>query len=129
MKHPHSPIMDDSELPSSPRKKPKLEDPPFHPTMADTVAEAPRIPEVNPHAHLTTTVDDQLIKPNTLGAAELPTAESTSAMVDVADAPDDRYSKEAACGITEFVSPDLLGFSGILKKRYAYFACYHRQSI
>lgn len=26
--------------------------------------------------------------------------------------------KEAECGITEFVSPQLLGFTGILKKRY-----------
>ncbi len=33
---------------------------------------------------------------------------------------EDSYSKEATCGITEFVSPDLLGFSGILKKRYAF---------
>ena len=30
----------------------------------------------------------------------------------------EQLSKEAACGITEFVSPDLLGFTGILKKRY-----------
>lgn len=27
-------------------------------------------------------------------------------------------SKEIACGITEFVCPELLGFTGILKKRY-----------
>ena len=33
---------------------------------------------------------------------------------------DDIGGKEAACGITEFVSPDLLGFSGILRKRYAF---------
>lgn len=32
----------------------------------------------------------------------------------------DQQAKEAASGITEFVSPDLLGFTGILKKRYAY---------
>lgn len=30
----------------------------------------------------------------------------------------DQASKETACGITEFVCPDLLGFTGILKKRY-----------
>ena len=29
-------------------------------------------------------------------------------------------AKEVACGITEFVSTDLLGFTGILKKRYAF---------
>lgn len=116
--------MDDSDVPSSPRKKPKLENPPFHPTMADAVAEPPTVPEVNPHDQITATVDHQHTKPNTLGAAELPSAASTSAIGDVADAPDDRYSKEAACGITEFVSPDLLGFSGILKKRYACLGCY-----
>ena len=111
--------MDDSDVPSSPRKKPKLENPPFHQTMADTVAEPPTIPEVNPPDQSTANVDNQLTKPNTLSAAGFSSTESTSAIVDVADAPDDRYSKEAACGITEFVSPDLLGFSGVLKKRYA----------
>lgn len=30
----------------------------------------------------------------------------------------EQLSKEAEVGITEFVSPDLPGFSGILKKRY-----------
>ena len=30
---------------------------------------------------------------------------------------DEQLSKEAEVGITEFVSPDLPGFSGILKKR------------
>ncbi|KAL9607522.1 MAG: hypothetical protein Q9167_007570 [Letrouitia subvulpina] len=33
----------------------------------------------------------------------------------------DRPHKETECGITEFVSPDLPGFSGILKKRYTDF--------
>ena len=92
--------------------------------MADTVAEPPTTPEFNPHDQMTATVDHQLTKPNTLSAAGFPSAESTSAIVDVADTPDDRFSKEAACGITEFVSPDLLGFSGILKKRYACLGCY-----
>ena len=118
--------MDDSELlPSSPRKKPKLEEPSFPPKMADKVAEAPTLPEVNPHHQTTTTVEDQLTKPNTFGPTEILNAQSTSATGDVADALDDGYSKEAACGITEFVSPDLLGFSGVLKKRYACFGCYH----
>ena len=31
----------------------------------------------------------------------------------------DQASKEAACGITEFVCPEVLGFSGIFKKRLA----------
>ncbi len=33
------------------------------------------------------------------------------------DGPDTRLSKEAECGIMEFVSPDLPGFTGVLKKR------------
>ncbi|KAG8528894.1 uncharacterized protein KY384_006583 [Bacidia gigantensis] len=32
-----------------------------------------------------------------------------------------RHSKEELCGITEFVSPDALSFSGIIKKRYTDF--------
>lgn len=34
---------------------------------------------------------------------------------------DDRLDKEAQCGITEYVSPDLPGFRGVLKKRYTDF--------
>ncbi len=37
----------------------------------------------------------------------------------------EEHAKEAAYGITEFVSTDLLGFSGILKKRYAFSDCCH----
>ena len=43
----------------------------------------------------------------------------------LADAPENGDDKEAACGITEFVSPDLLGFSGILKKRHVFFIATH----
>lgn len=53
-------------------------------------------------------------------------ATSSTAPSTMADAPnsqdgalEDQVSKEATYGITEFVSPDLLGFTGILKKRYA----------
>ena len=126
MKHLHSPIMDDSDLlPSSPRKKPKLEEPSFPPKMADTVDEAHTLPEVNPHHQMPTAVEDQLTKQTILGVTELLSARSTSATRNVADPLDDRYDKEAACGITEFVSPELLGFSGVLKKRYVCFGCYH----
>lgn len=34
------------------------------------------------------------------------------------DASQEQLRKEAECGITEFVSPELPGFTGILKKRY-----------
>lgn len=33
------------------------------------------------------------------------------------DIADDQFCKELECGITEFVSPELPGFTGILKKR------------
>jgi len=33
------------------------------------------------------------------------------------EALDDQVGKETACGITEFVCPELLGFTGIMKKR------------
>lgn len=33
------------------------------------------------------------------------------------DAAHDQFCKELECGITEFVSPELPGFTGILKKR------------
>lgn len=36
----------------------------------------------------------------------------------------DNMTKEAECGITEFVSPDLFGFTGVLKKRYVAAWCY-----
>ena len=34
------------------------------------------------------------------------------------DASREQLGKETECGITEFVSPELPGFTGILKKRY-----------
>ena len=39
--------------------------------------------------------------------------------------PIDERTKEARYGITEFVSTNLLGFSSILKKRYAFSDCCH----
>ena len=35
----------------------------------------------------------------------------------------EEYTKDTTYGITEFVSTNLLGFSGILKKRYAFSDC------
>lgn len=158
--------MDEPELPTSPRKKLKLKEPPFDvvpPVLADTVTEAPASPLVNPHDHIATT-SHQLSKPTTMNSggilpspvishiaaqifaspvtipevkmedlhqhSEAPSSllkknatyvsKARSADTDVADAQDDRSRKEAACGITEFVASELLGFSGILKKRYAF---------
>ena len=161
MRRAHSPTMEDPELPASPRKKPKLEEPSYAVKRADAVTEMPSFSEVVPHDHPTTT-ENHLSKPATMSSAyiasawQTPTATASVSMAPiatpdfkmddaryhliaaevfyrkmaenaskaesntagVADALDDIGSKEAACGITEFVSPELLGFSGILKKRY-----------
>lgn len=169
MKRLHSPSMEESELPTSPRKKLKLQELSFGPTMADNAMEAP--PEVmtgTPH-HNPATTNNHPSEQSTIDSAHLPisskesttlgnleagqtsetpfampgfkledshhhsealsdllskqavnASEAKSAIKDAADTLDDGYSKEAACGITEFVSPDLMGFSGILKKRYVF---------
>ena len=156
--------MDDTQPPTSPRKKLKLEEPFFNAEQADTVMEAPPTPEVIPHDH-TAPVNHQLSKPTTMSSADIPSPIQTlttpakvssmctnavpeSKMEDshnlseasgdlleekatnaskakpgnahVTNTLDGYDSKEAACGITEFVSRDLLGFSGILKKRYTF---------
>ena len=163
--------MDDLGLPASPRKKPKLEELFSNAEMADTVTEAPAVPEspTNSLQSHSDTANDQLNNQTTIDSTQAPTSsaatpqtlaalraaqisepsitlptskvkdlhdhsealgellskkntnvsEAQSATTNTTDTPDDVHSKEAACGITEFVSPDLLGFSGTLKKRYA----------
>ena len=153
--------MEDPELPASPRKKPKLEEPSYVAKQADTVTEVPSFPEIVNHHHPAST-ENQLSKPATMSSAYIPSCSQTptatasvsmapiagpdykigdaryhfeaskvfyrkmaenalkaeSNTAGIADALDDIGGKEAAYGITEFVSPELLGFSGILKKRY-----------
>lgn len=157
----HSSTMEDTELLASPRKKPKLEEPSYAATLADTTTEVPSLPEIVPHDHPAST-ENLLSKPATMNStytsscSQTPTAiasvpitpitgpdyemddaryhleaskvfykklaenasNAESKTADVPDALGDIGGKEAACGITEFVSPELLGFSGILKKRY-----------
>ena len=67
----------------------------------------------NSHRH----VEAQL---NSQSKKAVDASKAQSGFSNVLGALDDRYSKESACGITEFVSPDLLGFSGILKKRFVF---------
>ena len=69
--------MDDSELPSSPRKKLKTDDS----QLSGKMEEANATPLVEPEPY------------------------------------DEQLQKEVDVGITEFVSPELSGFSGVLKKR------------
>lgn len=172
MKRLHSPTMEESELPASPRKKLKLQELAFGPTMADSALEAPTLPEVmtgilnndlstsNNHPSEQSTIDSanlpisskesttqESLKAGQISETPLAmpgfkledshghsealsyllskqaanaASQTQPAVADVADTVDDGYSKEATCGITEFVSPDLMGFSGILKKRYVF---------
>ena len=150
--------MEDTDLPVSPRKKAKLEEPSYVADRANTAMEVPSSPEVVPHNHSATT-ENQLSTPATMSSAyipnflETPTATLDSftppfdykpddprfhtlaamafyqKLAEVASMPksypapvegdsDDIHSKETSCGITEFVRPKLMAFSGILKKRY-----------
>lgn len=167
MKRLHSPKMEEPELPTSPRKKLKLQELSFGATMADSATESlPEVPEVlNAIPRHDQATEDQLSEQSTFESISskdstkldglkapqisntsfpMPGAkvddsrnhvaaarafyrlqaenalEAQSAVTDVADAPDDTSSKEAACGITEFVCPNLMAFSGILKKRYVF---------
>lgn len=66
------------------------------------------------HHHMDTTMDD---KPT----SNMPSATHIQpATVDASDEMD-RLDKEVQCGIIEYVSPHLPGFTGILKKRYTDF--------
>ena len=85
--------MDESILRSSPRKKIK---------MSDTLS----LPS--------STSDSSGGVPVQLETEEIPVIEKVKQTVH-----DTQLAKEADVGITEFVSPDLSGFSGILKKRFA----------
>ena len=59
--------------------------------------------------------------PSSIDAAMQPNSAMTAASQELqgSHSPDQQHEKEIRCGITEFVSPDSLGFSGVLKKRYA----------
>ena len=153
--------MEDPELPVSPRKKLKLQEPSSVAKKTDTVTKMPSFAGVVRPQHPPTT-EDQLSKPTesrsgypssfsqtpaAIDSASLapigppsytnddfryhfvaakefyrimaePATKGESNTAEVTDFIDDTSDKEAACGITEFVSPGLLGFSGILKKRY-----------
>ena len=80
----------DAESLGSPRKKPRIEK------------------DYPPVVSLDGAVESQIDKAN--GSPKIRTSKE----------PDEQVIKEIKYGITEFVSPDLLGFSGVLKKRYAH---------
>lgn len=65
------------------------------------------------HSTMDGTIDDAMettVTANIEPIADLPGNQQ--------DASYEQLRKEAECGITEFVSPELPGFTGILKKRY-----------
>lgn len=65
------------------------------------------------HSTMDGTIDDAM--ENTAAAHIGPIADLPSNQQDTSY---EQLRKEAECGITEFVSPELSGFTGILKKRY-----------
>lgn len=65
------------------------------------------------HSTMDGTVDDAM--DTTVAAHVEPVADLPSNQQDLSH---EQLRKEAECGITEFVSPELPGFTGILKKRY-----------
>lgn len=65
------------------------------------------------HSTMDGTVDDAM--DTTVAAHVEPTADLPS---NQQDSSHEQLRKETECGITEFVSPELPGFTGILKKRY-----------
>lgn len=65
-------------------------------------------------------VPDSVAQPSTdpaLNSIPSVSAKMESAPLKGNTALHDQVDKEVACGITEFVCPDLLGFTGVLKKR------------
>lgn len=83
-------IMDEVDIQPPPQKKLKA----IHSTMDGTVDDAM----------------DIMVAANVEPIADLPGNQQ--------DASHEQLRKEVECGITEFVSPELPGFTGILKKRY-----------
>jgi tRNA pseudouridine13 synthase len=86
--------MDDPDIHTSPRKKLKMHVEPHHqlPNVSSSTSTAPSA-DISGMANL-----DPRAQPSSDGL---------------------QFSKEAEVGILEFISPDLPGFSGILKQRYA----------
>ena len=124
--------MDDLDPPQSPRKKPKLaHETGFNINISATAVETKpddciATEGLTPLNDATTTSDAAYAKVATMtndmtdvsriGSMDGPAIAEGATHADV-DSSNDQLTKEAACGITEFVSPDLLGFSGTLKKR------------
>ena len=124
--------MASGDTPGSPRKKIKLEQ--SSSIHAVTYASSPMpdtaisvkhtVPMTENMSGTTSTGDEDVlaVTPNFPQIhTSLDTAEQPSMTTVTPDSVLEQIEKERACGIMEFVSPDLLGFSGVLKKRYTDF--------
>lgn len=102
--HPHA-DMEDSDPPSTPSKKLKLEKASISTDIAmkDTSAESPSVVRSK---------EGDIIATDPIKCLPKDMNETSQSV--------DQTKKEEACGITEFVSPNLQGFTGYLKKRYAF---------
>lgn len=109
--------MDDSGPRKSPRKKAKFAHThaAFDPAISVVMAFGnPNDAIDSATAKAASTTEDMATLHQTASTTRATMKDSTHLDSDPSN---DQLSKEAACGITEFVSPDLLGFTGILKKR------------
>ena len=137
--------MDSDDTPGSPRKKLKSDHPSSIPTAQDDTIEfiphkmdtaAAPDQEHSSTIHVTlgdsieSTAQDVASAPPkkrqtwTNSSLDNPTATVTPAMTARVPNPEqasiDQFDKEIDCGITELVSSDLRGFSGVLKQRYPF---------
>ena len=124
--------MASDHTPGSPRKKVKLEDTSSIYAVVKTSSSRPDTATISEHTASTngnmsgtTSTQEQQVPSEASTREQTDTSCHTAEQGNVALIPPDpildQLNKEKACGITEFVSPDLLGFSGVLKKRYTDF--------
>lgn len=127
--------MDLSDDPGSPRKKLKYEAPFFDGSAMDisstdenvTTLEGNIVPTLTTMDH-TLETEAQQKPPNTPTHHSLPATKASknstdgmTSLISTSESADEHSNKEKACGITEFVSSSVPGFSGVLKKRYTDF--------
>lgn len=99
-------MMDEADMQSPPQKKQKVS----HLTMDGTFDDAMDATVASTDQPISDLPDNQQEVSHVEPPVHLPANQL--------DASHEQLRKEAECGITEFVSPELPGFTGILKKRY-----------
>ena len=101
--------MDDTDTPTSPRKKLKAYHAPLQQQADEIAVGSPLDTPKEQFPRLQATVFSESKTVASIAEAAMFQQENSETQI----------VKEAEVGITEFVSPDLLGFTGILKKRLA----------